>query len=254
MLSNEQLIELNRQGLIHAPDESDESFLQRARAAQKMQSIGSCSSKLFDINPQWISVTYENKGLRLWEGGCTWNDQGALTLQLRSAFKTKSSYLGYRRSELVTHELIHVARSGFEEPVFEEILAYQSSPSFFRRFLGPIFRTTKETSFFLVATVATFFCSLFAFFALPATAAMLALIGYGCIRLIRAQRLFARAKKQLGKVVGSKKALALMVRLTDREITRFAKMSEKQIVDYAKKMSRTHLRWQQITLAYFQGI
>ena len=244
------LIEHNRRGLIHGPDESDEGFLERVKGADVCEKAPSSrlAKKLFDIEADWVTLHYNDRRLRLWEGGCTWVEPEKVTIQLRKAFETQNSYFGYARDEIIAHELVHVVRGSFEEPIFEEILAYQTSPSSFRRFLGPIFRSSKESTFFLGALFLAGICALFqpyVYLGVPL------LISAGVLRLLRARRFFKQTQKRLATLVGMEKTLAVMLRLTDREIIRFSKMEKEQIVSYAVKMSRSHLRWQQIRLAYF---
>jgi len=252
-MTNSTLLSENARGLIHAPDEEDDAFILRCRQAKKSESpsTSSLAKKLFDIEPDWVDVLFSNQNLRLWEGGCTWIDSEHVSLQLRKAFKTKTRYLGYSREEIMAHELVHVVRNSFEEPIFEEILAYQTSPSFFRRFLGPIFRSSKESLFFIVALSATCVATLFETAQTIVYLGAISLVAGGTFRLLRAQRTFSQARTKLAQILGKQKALAVMIRLTDREIIRFSKMEKEQIVSYSVKMSRIQPRWQQIRLAYF---
>src|SRR5262245_52150906 len=101
--------------------------------------------ELFDCAPDWIPLFFSNYRLPFWQGGCTWIlqrtecDPPFALLQLNKAYKDHDVYLKfYRRDELVTHECAHVGRMAFDEPAFEEIIAYRTSPSPFRRWLGPI--------------------------------------------------------------------------------------------------------------------
>jgi len=252
MSFKEKLLELNRRGLIHAPDEPDDHFFRRCHKASFSSSSPSSSlaKELFDINPDWVWMIYDNKGLRFWEGGCTWIKQGHTTLQLKKIFQKKASYLGYSREEIIAHELVHVVRSAFEEPIFEEILAYQSSPSSFRRFCAPLFRNTKESIFFILALSVFFASTFFDILQTIALTGFCCLIIGGLLRLLWTQRTFERSKKKLSKLVGKEKVLAVMLRLTDREIIRFSKMRENEITAYAKKMAKIQIRWQQIFESY----
>ncbi len=247
------LLELNRRGLVHAPDESENAFFIRCNHSSPLKESVSSSlaMQLFDINPDWVAVQNQSKGLRLWEGGCTWVEEGHVTIQLHPTFQKKGRYFGYEREEIIAHELVHVARSSFEEPIFEEILAYQTSPSPLRRYWGPIIRNPRET---VVTIISLIGCSLLAFFEALLWAACIALFGLivgGIFRLVRTQRIFSSALKKIRAIVGPENSLAVMLRLTDREIIRFSKMSSQEIAAYASKMSKFHIRWQQIKAAYF---
>lgn len=252
MLSDSLLIEENKRGLILAPGESEESFLLRCKQAKKKEAspYSKRAAELFDINPDWVDVHFSNQNLRLWEGGCTWIDSKRVTLQLRKTFENKARYLGYSREEILAHELVHVVRGNFEEPIFEEILAYQSSSSCLRRFLGPIFRSSKESIFFLLSLLAVSFAPVLPHFQRMIYLGAIAIFGGGMFRLSKAQLIFTKTRKKMAQIVGKDKALAVMLRLTDREIIRFSKMEKDQIVCDALKLSRTQMRWQQIILTY----
>lgn len=256
MKLKEHLIELNKRGLIHAPDESDENFFLRCHQATPLPSSPQSSlvEELFDVNPDWVPLIFRNQGLHLWEGGCTWIERDRVTLQLNKAFEKKRSYLGYSREEVIAHELVHVVRGHFEEPIFEEILAYQTSSSPFRRFLGPLFRTSKETTSFLITLCVVLVALFVSPFQLWIYLGTLGVLGGWQWRLLRAHRLFSRTRKKLSSLVGKKRALAVMLRLTDREIIRFSKMSKEEICDYVKKMHKIQIRWQQISAAYFSTL
>ena len=251
MSFKKRLIELNRRGLIQGPDESDEDFLSKCdRSLDKASSSSPLAQKIFDIDPNWVEIVYDNKGLRFWEGGCTWIEGDRITLQLKKAFKEKLRHWGYSRDELIAHELVHVARGNFEEPIFEEVLAYQTSSSSFRRFFGPLFRTPTESLVFVAALALFLGMSFFELFEITSFAVLVSLMSYGIGRLLWTQRIFKRTRTQLSKLVGDKRALAVMLRLTDREIIKFSKMSLDEIVSYAKKMGKIKMRWQQIVSAY----
>lgn len=255
MFSEKKLLEKNTRGLIHAPDESEDAFLLRCQLSQKNESAPSSNlaKKIFDIEADWVSLRYSDQRLRFWEGGCTWIEADQVTLQLRKAFEKKPRYFGYSYEEIVAHELVHVVRNSFEEPIFEEILAYQTSSSPFRRFLGPVFRSSKESTFFMLCLAAVCLSTITATFQAFVYLGIFGLVAGGTWRLFRTQRIFSQARKKIAEIVGKENALAVMVRLTDREIIRFSRMEKDQIITYSVKMSRTQLRWLQIRLAYFSN-
>lgn len=256
MSFKERLIELNRRGLIHAPDESDDTFFLRCRRASSSTASppSTLAKSLFDIEPDWVWMVYDNKGLRFWEGGCTWTKSDHITLQLNKAFQKKESYLGYSRDEVIAHELVHVVRGQFEEPIFEEILAYQTSPSAFRRFFAPLFRTARESLFFMVSLTVLLAASFLNLFQMAAFIGLFCLMLGGTCRLLWAQHTFNKTQKKLHKLVGKERSLAVMIRLTDREIIRFSKMAIEEVESYARKMSKIQMRWQQIVGSYFPHV
>jgi hypothetical protein len=251
--SKEELLSFNRRGLFAAPDETEEMFFRRCQASSPVvTNLSPRAKELFDIEPDWLKVIYDNKGLRLWEGGCTWIEADRVTLQLDKTFLKKESHFGYKREEIVAHELVHVVRGSFEEPIFEEVLAYQTSHSSFRRYFGPIFRTPKETLLLMGLIVGYGVASFFEMLQIPLISLFTATLLFGLLRLFRTQTIFAKAKKRLQSLISQQAILPVMLRLTDREIIRFSKMTPDEILSYAQKMTKVTLRWQQLFFAYFQ--
>ena len=94
-------------------------------------------------------MIFSNERLAPWHGGCAWIFQfaeglpTAALIQLRQVFSRQPTFLGiYHRDELLTHELVHVGRMKFEEPRFEELFAYETSTSAFRRWFGPLIQAS----------------------------------------------------------------------------------------------------------------
>ncbi len=287
-ISDNDLILCNQQGFIPGPEETDEQYLKRVayclnlkenmlqegcEVPPEMQPIpkdliddfSKITVPLFDICPNWIPIVFSNQQLAPWHGGCAWIFQynektpmGAF-FQLRRAFAKKEHYLGiYSRSELLAHETAHVGRMLFEEPRFEEILAYRTSPSTFRRWFGPIVQSPWESMVFLflllISVVIQFFI---AYSDVPRETflgfwSMLLPLGWltlGLIRLWRGHSQFNSCLDGLKIIAGDeKKANALIFRLQDSEITAFSKMSLDEIHQYAD--FQKSLRWRLINLIY----
>lgn len=225
----------HERGLIIGPDESVHEFEMRSKLKEH-STFPSRLKELFGVSPDWVAVNYDNKGLRLWEGACSWIDAHGASIQLRRSFETKKRLWGiYSKEELLAHEGVHAARVAFEEPVFEEVLAYQTSKSAFRRYLGPIFRSSKESLIFMCSVaIASFFH--------PAIYVSIALALLGMGRLMITQNRFTKAKQELEQLFGKSKALPMLLHLTDREIILFSK--GKDSVGYIKE--QTCARWVQI--------
>lgn len=188
-LTDNEIFEFNKRGLVPGPEESDAEFLERARYCLSlkaelqenlsktvpfaMEHLASSKEILvppltraqewFDISPDWIPVYFSDYKLSPWHGGCAWIFQqtetsplGAL-LQLRQAFRDRTSYLKiYHRDELIEHEMAHVGRMAFNEPQFEEFFSYSTSKSKFRRWFGPIIQSSKESLFFVMTLLLAF--------------------------------------------------------------------------------------------------
>lgn len=149
-------------------------------------------------------IIYSNKGLLPWQGGCTFIEEGKIKIQLRKAYEHKNKIYGiYPKEEIITHELVHAKRMHLEEPCFEEILAYYTSKSSFRRYVGPLFRSSSESILFLLSFFPLIVNPLYTF-------AALLIPLYFIARLIKYQRIFLRALK--------KEPFEKLMQMTDQEI------------------------------------
>ena len=139
-----------------------------------------------------------------------------------SIYETLETILlhGMERDEVLAHELVHLMRRAFEEPKYEEIFAYLTSKSPFRRLLGPLFRRPCEATLFLGSSLLpmlSFFLSL-----LP-TAYCLFLL----LRLLRARWTLRRCLKNLASL--GVDPLPMALRLSDKEIDCFATLSREEL-------------------------
>lgn len=282
-MNDGELFKYNEWGLIPGPGEAEDAFLKRvdyclnlekniendvAPAPKQVLEQPLLKTKdLYGINPEWIPLYFSNHQLSPWQGGCAWifqkeeNTPTASLIQLRKAFYDKEKYLGlYEREELLVHELCHAGRMMFEEPKFEEVLAYRSSESSFRRWFGPIIQSSTETLLF-VATLAIIIGLDFLFlfsnqFELYYRAMWLKLIPfllvlYGVVRLWRKQKIFDECLKKLKQILGNeKKARGAIFRLTDEEIISFSKKSPQQILEDVNKRKNHSLRERLIALLF----
>jgi hypothetical protein len=292
MFSKDKLLELNSQGFIPGPKESEKDFFDRIQLYKDfyvnpenhivnpvfslkdrmpkpyLSWTKSTLINLYGFVPQFLSVFFDNKGLNPLQGAVTWecktknNNIIIPVLQLKKGLK-KGSYLGiYKIDEILAHEAVHAARIAFQEPKFEEVFAYLVSDSIFRKVLGPIIKTPKELIFFFLSfsgyIVTNFLVNFFQkatfFFHFFAFSTFL-LISYGLFRLVKVRKIFNKTLKKLISIFSSKSlALSTMLRLTDSEIILFSKMNKKEILSYAKQMEDKQLRWKVIFLAYFHKI
>lgn len=250
-MTDEELYEWNRNGVIPGPGESEEAFAERARETRARFERGEWIPKphwdwvrhhlreLFDFEPAYVPVFYSNKGLAVWEGAAAWIEGRFCEVQLREGLR-KGSYLGlYRREEILGHEAVHAARCAFEEKS-EEFFAYMTSDKKWRKVLGPIFERPWEAWLLVgVLGVGAFW---------PAgylAAGCLAAIGFW--RLGRMHRRLAKAGKRLEKA-GVEKVRAVLFRMTDKEIGKLAKGADLQ------EVAGSCLRWRLIRLGYLNKI
>lgn len=245
-----ELILLNQKGLFPGPKEKNEEFISRvAKSVEKEEKFPDELLSQFDINPNWIDVIYSNDNLSFCEGACTWIWDEEVQVQLKKCFKKfKSFCLIYSKKELLMHEAIHACRMKFLDSDFEEILAYQTSNFFFRRYIGPLFQSPRETLltilFFLLGLLIcfySFFLGSILIFFLPI---------FYFFRLRKAFYYFNNAKKKIYNMTGLP-PLWILLRLSGQEIKMFAVKSETEINQYISKERMTSLRWKQLYFSYF---
>jgi len=267
-LSDAELLAFNKRGIIPGPHETEEEFIKRAQYCLNLRQelsqteelpdsfeqveldlsqtilkeAFSLSADLFDIAPDWIPIVFSNEQMPPWHGGCAWIFQlseetpTAALLQMRKPFFYSERYLGiYSRTEIAAHEFVHVGRMLFEEPRYEEVLAYRTSPSSLRRWLGPIVESARESLMFVlllgviimadIALIATGQHTAYQW-AMWLKAIPLGIIGYGLWRLAKKHRRFNRCLANLESIYHNKRtAQAVIFRLTDEEIDTFSRQS-----------------------------
>lgn len=286
---NEQWKIWNSQGLIPGDEELEEDYRKRVefclnlmdhlrnKVAELPFSVNDLASKgileaaliqdsyLFGISPTWIPIFFNNHQLTFWQGGCAWIFQldehtpTSAFVQLRLSFKNQSSYLGfYSRNEILSHELAHVGRMMYHEPQFEEILAYQTSTSKWRRFLSPVFESRKESLLFILL-IGLFFLNHIITVTLEQSSNYLwsfgfgicifGLIAFALIRLNLRHCQFNRCLEKLENLYENKEiASHLIYRLKDSEIKLFAKSSLEEIDAY--RQSNQNFRWKFLNNLY----
>lgn len=297
--SEEKFLTLNQIGLIPGPQETQEAFIKRVNYTLNLKdhlpeeikkllpngvrNLGDGDldqtdvlmqaanrlKKLYDCSPEWIPLFFSNYKLPFWHGGCAWifqmteDSPTSALIQLRQAFSRSSTYLGiYDRKELLTHELSHVGRMMFQEPKFEELLAYRTADSFWRRWMGPLVQSSLESALFLLLLFMLIVFDVFLlalnrpdayFFALWLKLIPLAAFAAAFGRLWIRQKTYAKCLKNLVECVGLDKAQGVAYRLQDHEIALFSNISPDEINAYAASKMNDELRWQVIYIAYFYG-
>lgn len=281
---NKLWLEWNRAGFFPGIEETNEEFERRilfcqelkqnfaqefakelgaslsAHEEQSSEGVG-LAKLLYGISPDWVPFFFSNYQLAPWHAGCAWifkithDAPQAALVQLRRSFLHKPHLFGvYQRDELIAHELAHVGRMNYGESQYEEILAYMSLSSHWRRWLGPIVQSSSETFIFLsvllFAFLAQFSWPLWGIF-LPfevwmgVTLAPCLLFGVGLVRLILRRRIFGRCLMHLEMLYHNPEtARHLIYRLTDAEIRRFASLSSAEIAKWIEKAADHSFRWQ----------
>lgn len=286
MISDNDLLFYNQQGLIPGPQEDEISFLRRVEyclsirknlagklpftheTEEKSDSVNCACidlKKLYDCAPYWVPVFYSNYQLLPWHGGCAWifqftdHDPTSAFFQLRKQFHHSSTYLGiYQRDELMAHEMAHVGRMLFNEPRYEEFLAYRTSKHPWRRWLGPLVQSAQESAWFVFLLMPLIFLDIYLFASGQETLYWnlmwlklipLMLLCFAFARLWKNHLIFNRTLKKLKNIWGEA-CLPILYRLTDDEIINFSRMSPGEIKDFSNKNET--LRWKTIRLAYVE--
>lgn len=232
MINDDALLEYFHRGLISGPEESEENFLRRIEQAKPL-AHPEWDDVTLPFKIDWVPITYSNHKIAWWEGAATWISEDELpSIQLRKNFK-KGSFLGYKRSEVLSHEAIHAARMRFEEPLFEEVLAYSTAPQAWKRFLGPLFSRTWEPLVLMVGVALGVFWPL-----VP-----ILMIGLSLGSLGYRQWIFKRCCRKL--------SLPVVLTLTDREMKLFARMTEEEIQAFLEKGSTLLFRVRQLLFKHF---
>lgn len=293
-ISDSELLRLNHLGIIPGPDELESDYIERAIYCQRLHNLcksdpeffPGCESEaesatylaeayptnepLYNIEPGWLPVMFSNYRLLPWHGGCAWIFQiksdtptGAI-IQLRKSFKKNSHLFSiYSRKELIAHELSHVGRMMYSEPIYEELLAYRSSKSRLRRWLGPLVQSPWESLLFMVLILMAFLVDLNQLvsgtlgssnLSIWTKALPIIFLTYALGRVWHRQNTFNRCVMALKQVCHNDLAAnAAAYRLTDKEIKMFARVPVDQISVYANGQKQRSLRWRLISLAYFKG-
>ncbi len=276
--------EWNKLGFIPGENESEEVFQQRIdfcyklknqfaqilgvyfpfkqvdqrQLADILEDILPFTQRLYGIEPHWVPIFFDNYHLAPWHGGCAWIFQldnktpTAAFLQLRACFRHFSCFLGmYRRRELIAHEFAHVGRMLYQDPEFEEIMAYQSASSRWRRWFGPILQSSKESFVFVLLLILVIIVN-FCFFFLEINAMTivyvvnflpLTFIIWALSRLTYRHKIFNRCLKNLGFLYPPSKARHLLYRLSDREIKLFSQLTPFKIKEFIDHKSDHSFRW-----------
>jgi hypothetical protein len=216
VISDNALLDYFYRGLIPGPEESEEAFLHRVKQAKPL-AHPEWDEVFYPFKIDWVPLSYSNHQIAWWEGAATWiSDDELPSIQLRKNFQ-KGTFLGYKRSEVLSHEAIHAARMRFDEPLFEEVLAYSTAPQVWKRFFGPLFSRTWEPLVLMVGIGLGIFWPL-----IPTL-----MMGLSIAWLSYRQWIFKRCLKRF--------SFPLVISLTDKEMKKFAWMTPTEIQAYLEK-------------------
>ncbi len=264
----EQFLELSRRGFFLAPGETEKHFCLRLALSERLfkapaAAVGSGRTmrrvfwdwaketlkNSFDIFPDHFLVFFSKKRLRLFEAGATWTyeESGVKTgvIQLQDKLQ-RGRYLGLcALDEVLSHEAVHLSRIAFNEPIFEEMIAFMASGNIFRQIFGPVFRRPIEPLLFLIPIILLPIHPVaYSLFAIAAS--------FFLFRLFYWRRIFTRAFRRIFKAIRNKKqTMAVLVRLSDQDIKTLSKMPPKQVHGFFATQAEHSLRMEVIYRSYF---
>jgi hypothetical protein len=203
---------------------------------------------LYDFSIDWIPGFYTNTSMGILYAGCAlyaYEDFFAVFI-LRKSFQKKSRWLIYNRTELMAHELCHIARIGFRSEVYEEYFAYQTASSGFRRFIGGVLRSARDTWIMLGSVILLLVMQVInvlrgnytpLVYLIPLAAGTY-LLG----RYLIARGRVRRAQRNLANAFGEDAALPLLFRSSDADIAALSQQEDPR--DWIAKRAKTSIRWQ----------
>ncbi len=291
----QELIDLDCRGFLAAPGESETQLRERAdntlsginefqatiqeqgltvdgiqletgaqAPAELIQPLFESLDQKFGIDPRWIPVYFIKHGLGMFGGGGMFSGTDENTGQnvtffvLREAFRNKQKWLIYSRDEIMTHEFCHAARAGFNEPLFEEVVAYRSGTSAFRKYIGGAFRSIARTQL-LLAFLALFWIGFFvqlkggelwiqALLQIPMPLYIACLAFEGIYRQTQAEKTTQHLQLIFGQWTE-----AVLLRLSDTEIAELSRKpftSPENLITWIAKR-KDELRWQIIIQRFY---
>ncbi|MCM8532306.1 MAG: hypothetical protein NE330_14180 [Lentisphaeraceae bacterium] len=199
------------------------------------------TSDLYDFKIDWVPGFYITPDFGMLFGGCAYSfDPDFFSLFIiRNSFKKKNKWLFYERDELMSHELCHVARFALKSNTYEEMFAYQTSTSGFRRKFGSMMRAAWETYLFMAILLGMLVTqvSLIIFYSKWLAsrsiienpvhwfyAALFSLVSFLALRQSRQNKLYKKTLKNFEAITNKPRALAF--RLNDKEMDSFVKMKD----------------------------
>jgi len=211
------------------------------------------TTRLYRFEARWTPGFYIDPSLGWLFGGCAyWFEPDFFALfVIRKVFAEREKWLFYRRTELLAHELCHAARAGFADRRFEEMHAYATAESAFRRRFGSMFRSPFDSYLLLFATFLLLLVQVVRFsvwYWLPAWPfwCFVAAVGlFFLVRQLHDLHQWNRALNALANAAGTEAARPILFRCSDREIAALAALrTPQEVSDWIDYRCRTSVRWQ----------
>ncbi len=224
-----------------------------------MEEAADINNKHYGFKIDWVPGFFLPRSLGFLWGGCaiSFPDSSLSVFLIRANFAKNEKWLFYRRDELLSHELCHIARSPLGDRSFEELFAYRLSPSWFRRYMGNCFQYQIDAILFIVPfflLLAAQACQQFLGMSwLPIYPFWILAVAYPLFLMVRNQIIrnkFFKAKRNL-EAIGVENASALLFRSSKSEIIDIAGKSD-GLGEWLKEKAKNELRWQIIVMRFIE--
>lgn len=216
-----------------------------------MAQAGEVTWELYRFKVAHVPGFFLSRAVGLLWGGCLIGDpdERFSLFLVRNSFRNKERWLFYRRTELFAHELCHSMRMELHESTLEEYFAYQTSPSWLRRYLGNCFIRDRDAVLFVIPALLLFAATVvrdFLYHQLWVTPFWIFAFIYPLFLLFRnarSRRVVNRAGKKL-KRFGVSNVQAILFRCTRAELLQLGSLDDRAEFDrYAADMAQKELRW-----------
>jgi hypothetical protein len=193
------------------------------------------TEELYGFKTDWVPGFCTNYKMGLLFAGCAWYslDDFFAVFIIRKAFATSPKWLIYGPTELLAHELCHVARIAYNSATYEEVFAYQTASSGFRRLIGGLLRSPMDT-YVLLGSVAVLLVSQIANVTLRepeqwdsmpmplAWGALIAAFAFIGGRYIAAMARFKRLKSLMAELTKPAFVMPTLFRCSDAELDKLS--------------------------------
>lgn len=214
----------------------------------------------YDFSINWVPGFFLTEKLGLLWGGCaiSFDETQLSVFIIRASFANQKKWLLYRRDELLSHELCHIARMPLADKLYEEFFAYRLSPSGFRRYFGSCFRTQADSIIFILPIFLLLIAQVLItldIVRLPIYPFWILAAGFPAFLIVKnhiLRNIAFRAKNKLADF-GIIKPLAVLFRCLAGEIHEISKMkSGSEFLSWAKDKEKSEMRWKIINYKYLR--
>lgn len=223
-----------------------------------LEEAAEINKKFYDFSINWVPGFFLSKSLGIFWGGCaiSFEESQFTVFLIRASFAKQKKWFLYRRDELLSHELCHIARMPIGDKFYEEFFAYRSSPSAFRRYFGSCFRTQADSLIFVMPIFLLLLMQIlitFSVIKIPIYPFWILAVLFPLYLMIKNQILRGIAFRAISRLesFGISKPKAVLFRCTAREISEISGMKNTEdFVKWASEMETREIRWKIIRWKY----